>query len=104
MPYLEKDHPMIGDNYKIRKALVTLAIEKSLLAIGKPVYNQVASALKKEYDCYLPDCYEHPEYLKKILQDLFGKSSDTMIESIKNQLEEFAEQNGIKTFIEVICG
>jgi hypothetical protein len=81
-----------------------LFIEKSLLAVGKPVYDEVANALKKKYDCYLPDCYDHPEYLKKILQDLFGKSSNTMIESIKNHLEEFAEQNGIKTFIQVISG
>ena len=102
MTHSEKDHPMIGDNYQIRKALVTLSIEKSLLSIGKPVYDELVHALKKEYDCYLPDCYEHPEYLKKILQDLFGRSSDTMIKSIKNQLEEFAEQNGIKTFIEVL--
>ena len=104
MPHPEKDHPMISDNYKVRKALVTLSIEKSLLAVGKPVYDEVVNALKKEYNCYLPDCYEHPEYLKKILQDLFGSSSYTMIESIKNHLQEFAEQNGIKTFIEVISG
>ena len=102
MSHPKKDHSMIGDNYQIRKALVTLSIEKSLLAIGKPVYDEVVNALKKECGCYLPDCYEHPEYLKKTLQDLFGRSSDTMIESIKNQLEEFSKQNGIKTFIEVI--
>lgn len=102
MPYPEKDHPRFSDNYKIRKALVSLAIEKSLLSIGKPVYDKVIDTMKKKYDCYLPDCYDHPEYLKNTLQDLFGRSSATMIESIKNQLEEFAEQNGIKTFITVI--
>lgn len=102
MPHREKDNPIVDNTYKARKALVLLVIEKSLLLIGKPVYDEVVGALKKEYDCYLSDCYEHPEYLKKILQNLFGKSSATMMDSIKNQLEEFAEQNGIKTFIEVI--
>ena len=85
-----------------RKALVAVAIETVLLKIGKSVYDEVIHNLYKEYHCYLPDCYEHPEYLKRILQDLFGKSSLNIIASIKKYLGEYTEQKGIRNFIDVI--
>ncbi|MGI0073847.1 MAG: hypothetical protein ACREA3_08550 [Nitrosotalea sp.] len=87
-----------------RKALIAVAIETVLLKMGKPVYDQVTYNLYKEYRCYIPDCYEHPEYLKRILQDLFGKSSATIVESIKKYLGEYVEQKGIDAFIAVISG
>ncbi|MGI0069409.1 MAG: hypothetical protein ACREAN_04040, partial [Nitrosopumilaceae archaeon] len=65
---------------QVRKALVSLAIETVLLEIGKPTYDEVSHKLFKDFKCYLPDCYEHPEYLKRILQDLYGQSSTAIIE------------------------
>ncbi|MDE1866567.1 MAG: hypothetical protein KGI08_02505 [Thaumarchaeota archaeon] len=90
---------MSSSDYNVRKALVTLAIETVLFKIGKPAHDEVIGRLGKEYKCYLPDCYEHPEYLKKTLQDLYGNCATTIIESIKKQLEEFETQKGIDTFI-----
>ena len=87
------------DTNQAKKALVSLAIETVLLEIGKPTYDEVSHKLFKVYKCYLPDCYEHPEYLKKILQDLYGVSTITIFESIKNQLEEFGNQSGVDFFI-----
>jgi hypothetical protein len=89
---------------QVRKALVSLAIESVLLEIGKPTYDEVSHKLFKDYKSYLPDCYEHPEYLKRILQDLYGQSSTAIIESIKKQLEEFETQKGIDIFIMGISG
>lgn len=87
-----------------KKALVAVAIETVLLKMGKSVYDQVICNLYEKYHCYLPDCYENPEYLKRIIQDLFGKSSVTIVESIKKYLGEHAEQKGIDVFINVIGG
>jgi hypothetical protein len=95
---------MDKNNNKVKKALVALAIEIVLLKIGKLTYNQVISKLYENYNCYLPDCFENPEYLKNVLQDLYGKSSLTIIQSIKKELEDYAEQKGIDTFITVISG
>ncbi len=89
---------------EVRKALIAIAIETVLLKMGKPAYDQVIQSLYKEYHCYLPDCYEHPEYLKRILQDLFGKSSITIVESIKKYLGEYTEQKKIDAFIAAISG
>ena len=87
------------NNNQVKKALVSLAIETTLFDIGRPTYDEVSHKLFKDYNCYLPDCYEHPEYLKIILKDLYGKSSTVIIESIKKHLEEFEAQKGIENFI-----
>ncbi len=87
----------------ILKALATLAIEKTLLDIGKPVYEKVADRLYKKYHCYIPDCFEHPEYLKAVLKDLYGESYNEIINSIKQQLNEFAYHKRIETFLQVLA-
>jgi hypothetical protein len=86
----------------VRKALVSLAVEKALFEIGKPVYEIVIEALYKEYHCYLPDCYEHPEYLNEVLKKLYGNAHDIIVKSIKKQLDEFSNHKHIARFLSVI--
>jgi len=95
---------MYADSNQAKKALVSLSIEKVLLTIGKRVLDEVNSRLYENYHCYIPDCFDNPEYLKKVLQDLYGKASLNIIQSIKKELEEFTEQKGIDNFITVISG
>lgn len=95
---------MKADSNQAKKALVALSIETVLLKIGKRVYEEVNSRLYENYRCYIPDCFENPEYLKRVLQDLYGKASLNIIQSIKKELEEFAEQKGIDSFITIISG
>lgn len=95
---------MNADSRQAKKALVTLAIETVLLKIGKRPHEEVNSRLYKKYHCYLSDCFENPTYLKDVLQELYGKSSDTIIHSITKELEEFAEQKEIDNFVAVISG
>ena len=84
------------------KALVTLAIEKMLLDMGKPVYDTVVDRLYKKYHCYIPDCFEKPEYLKDVLKDMYGPSYHAIINSIEKQLYEFAYKKRIETFLQVL--
>lgn len=95
---------MDANSNHAKKALVAVVIERVLLKVGKLTYDEVNSRLYEEYHCYLPDCFENPEYLKRVLQDLYGKSSATIIKSIKKELEEYAEQKGIDAFITVLSG
>lgn len=95
---------MVYNNNQAKKALVALAIERVLFKMGMRIYDEVNSRLYENYSCYIPDCYENPEYLKSILSDLYGKSSTTIVQSIKKELEEFEEQNGINNFVMVISG
>jgi len=87
---------------EISKALVTLAVEKTLLNMGKPVFEEVAHRLWANYKCYIPDCHEHPEYLKNVLKELYGNGHDTIVKSIKNTLDEFATKKPIEHFLTVI--
>ena len=89
-------------NGEISKALVTLAIEKTLLNMGNPVLDEVAHRLLKNYKCYIPDCHEHPEYLKSVLKELYGNSYSTIVESIKKTLDEFITKKSIEHFLMVI--
>lgn len=87
---------------QIKKALVAFAIEKALLDIGEPVFQKIVKTLKDDYNCYIPDCYDHPEYLKRILSDLYGDAHTTIINSIKTSLQEFSHQEQIQKFVSAL--
>ena len=88
---------------QIRKAIVALAIEETLLEMGKPAFDQITTQLWQEHHCYLPDCYEHPEYLKNILSELYGASHITIVESIKVKLRELTYEKPIAEFVKVMA-
>ena len=90
------------DDERVKHALVMVIVEKTLLDIGKPVYEKVIEKLNKDHHCYLSDCYEHPEYLNKVLKDLFGNASTSIVESITKQLAEFEAKKSISRFLLVI--
>ena len=90
-----------GDD-RIKKALVTVTIEKILLDMGKTVYDKVIEKLNKNYNCYLTDCYENPEYLSETLNELFGNSCRCIMNSIAKQLTEFETKESISRFVKVM--
>jgi hypothetical protein len=92
-----------GHGYdKVRKGLVSVILKKALLDIGADTYYKVLDVLRKRHQCYLPDCYEHPEYLNDILKDLYGNSYRQIIKSICKELEEFSNQEPIAKFIKAL--
>ena len=86
----------------IRKALVMLAIEKTMLDFSVPTYDSVIKRLEEKYHCGISDCYERPDYLQETLQELLGNASNTIMKNIGKYLEEFSDQKQIKKFIDVI--
>ena len=90
------------ENDLVFKALSVLAMEKSLLDVDKKIYDKVIDKLNKDFHCYLPDCYEHPEYLSKILGEWHGNSYRRIIESINLQLAEFSYMDPVRRFLEII--
>jgi hypothetical protein len=84
------------------KALVTLAIEKTLFDIGKPAYETIVDVLYKKYHCYIPDCFEKPEYLKAVLKELCGESYNEIVNSIKQELKVGTENKKIEMFLQVL--
>ena len=93
---------MTYDSDLVQKALVSLVVETTLLEIGKVTYDKVVHDLYKKYHCYLPDCYDHPEYLNEILKDLYGNASNVVTEKINQQLEEFSHHKSISNFLKIL--
>ena len=90
------------DHNQLRKAMICLAVEKALLEIGNPIYEKTIKQLSKDYNCYLPDCYEHPEYLNKVLKKIFGNAHITIVDAIKNELNECLTEKPIWVFVTAI--
>jgi hypothetical protein len=86
----------------VMKALATLAIEKTLLGIGKPVYDTVTNRLYEKYHCYTSDCFKKPEYLKAVLKELYGDSYDEIVNSIQEELKEVTYDKKIEMFLQVL--
>ena len=84
------------------KKVAVLAIEYTLLQIGVATLEKVQSKLREEYNCSLSDCYSHPEYLNKVLKDLFGPAHLEIVKSVSKYLDEFSYQRPIAEFLHKI--
>lgn len=89
---------------KMYRDFVAIAIEKSLSKMGTPVANEVSIRLNETYNCDFADCLEHPEYLAKVLKDIFGKSYLKIVKLINEQLSEMAFDGPIDSFLKIIAG
>ncbi|MGQ0606148.1 MAG: hypothetical protein ACT4OD_04230, partial [Candidatus Nitrosotenuis sp.] len=83
-------------------ALISIIVEHALIDIGKTTLDKVGNRLYEKYDCYFHDCLEHPEYLKDVLEDVFGSGSNAIVQKITDELTEFKNQTPISNFILVI--
>jgi len=90
------------DPHDNMKALTTIVIGKTLLEMGTPVYDKVARRLYEKYHCYIPDCFEKPEYLKEVLKELYGASHKVIIYSIENELKEFTNDKKTESFLQIL--
>ncbi|MBM3910173.1 MAG: hypothetical protein FJ356_00815 [Thaumarchaeota archaeon] len=93
----------LPDDYTITKVLVFFAVEKSLREINDTIFEKVVEILKKKYNSYLYDCYDHPEYLNQVLKDYFSDSFVAITEKIKKYLAEYSSRTKVKHFIKVVC-
>ena len=84
------------------KELVAEATAKALRDIGKPIYNIMVAKLQSQYRCQLSDCYEHPEYLNVILDDLYGQARRAVVKSINRDLQKITKDKTIERFLVVI--
>jgi len=87
---------------QIKKALIAITIERVLLKMGKPVLDAFTKKLYKNYNCYVPDCSDHPEYLIQVLKEMYGNSYKTIVSPMIDDLKEFSHQKFISNFIKII--
>lgn len=87
----------------VMKALTSLTIQKVLNDISTPAFEKVSKRLQKEYKCYIPDCYDHPEYLASVLKSIFGNAHMAIVEQIRVELVEHSDDNGISMLIKTMA-
>ncbi len=83
---------------EIRKGLVTLVLRERLEDFDDNAFDKVTTKLFDDYNCYLPDCYDNPILLGRVLKDLFG-NSNVIVESITHSLSELAYEESISGFL-----
>lgn len=84
-------HP---EPYKL--ALISY-VELVLMRRGNANYHLVMARLDTLYGCKISDCYEHPEYLKTVLKDVYQEDYKSIISQIKSYLAELA---GVKEMVD----
>jgi len=94
--------PSLDSEQHMKKTLVTLALKNTLLELGVQEFDKVISLLRKDFNSSLEDCYDNPEHLKQILQDLFGDSYPDILSSLNENMKDISSQQDIKDFLQVL--
>ena len=81
--------------------IVTKAIEDTLLEFGEIEYQTIQNVLSKDYNISINDCVKHPEYLKRVLQDVYGNVSSTIIAKIGEKYQK-SDQQAHEEFFQIL--
>jgi len=94
--------PSIDSELHMKKTMVTLSIKNTLLELGVQELDKVVTLLQKDFNCTIEDCYEYPEYLKRVLQDLFGESYQDILNTLKENMKSISSQESVKEFLQIL--
>ncbi len=86
----------------IQKMTVGMAIRSVLLDIGEDTLEQVHKKLAEYYDCDTFDCFDNPEYLKRVLKELYGSYYKQIVQDIIRNLGNDASGNYVEEFLAVL--
>ncbi len=84
------------------KENLALSIEVVLMRRGGPEYQLVVTKLKNNFNLEVIDCYEKPECLRKILNEVYRDDYESVIEEIKWELEESVNEKKIAEFLDAL--
>lgn len=85
-----------------KKALISVTVESMLKIGGIPLLDEINSRLFKKFNSSIEECYDHPEYLKDVLGDVFGTGHHVIIKSIVEKLIAFNYDANILQFVEKV--
>lgn len=76
-------------------------IEVVLMRRGNVNYNLVLAKLNSNYDCTIRDCYDHPEYLKTVLTEVYKEDYNSVVKEIRLELGDLNTEE-IGDFINIL--
>ena len=77
-------------------------LELVLMRKGDVNYHRVLAKLGSLYDCKITDCYDHPDYLKTVLKDVYGEDYDSVISQVRSYLGELENDPTIIAFFKIM--
>jgi len=80
------------------KLALLSCIELVLMRRGNTDYNLVVAKLDSMYSCTIRDCYEHPDYLRTVLKEVYNGDYNHIVDEIKVQLDELTNVEEIRNF------
>ncbi len=84
------------------KELVAISIEMVLMRTNGPQYFLTISRLERDYNCKIADCFEHPQYLKNVLKDVYENSYDKILGDLEMELGEIVSEKEIQDFLDAL--
>lgn len=90
---------MDSEPYKL--ALISY-VELVLMRRGNTNYHLVLAKLGSLYDCKIVDCYDHPEYLKTVLKEVYKEEYGSVISQIKSYLGDLDDVPKIIAFFKIM--
>lgn len=82
-------------------ALVS-CVEIVLMRNGNVNYNLILAMLNALYDHGIMGCYEHPEYLRIVLKEVYAQNYNSIIDQIKSELGDLVEEKDIVDFFKTM--
>lgn len=92
----------VANHTNVKRDLITVAVEYALLQMGPPELEKVETRLANDYNCKIGDCLEHPEYLKRILSDLFGHCYQDILDNIEQVIKDANTDSQVEEFVMVL--
>ncbi len=86
----------------MRRDLVAVIVEKTLLDISKKTCALVEKRLFADHYCQFSDCYSHPEHLNAILKEIFGNNYFVITDKIKAEIEKQPLDKKLTKFLEIL--
>ncbi len=84
------------------KENLALSIEVVLMRKGGPEYQLVVAKLKNNFNLEIIDCYEKPERLRKVLEEVYHDDYESVVEEIKWELGESVNEKKIAEFLDAL--
>jgi hypothetical protein len=65
----------------------------ALIDLGIHDFEKIRKKIYDYYGCTIAACYNNPEYLKRVLEEMYGSRSEEIVKSIKSYFDKEKESD-----------
>jgi len=87
-------------NRDFRRVMRSMAVYLTLLDLGMRDFEKIRKKIYEYYGRTISDCYNHPEYLKTVLEEIYGHKAREIINTIEENLGKDSKSIWATNFIE----